>query len=160
VQDALTHVMNAAEWLIGPVDRLVADVEHCVLAGVQVEDTAHVLTRHKSVLGCYSLNQHQAPNEFTITVICRGGIARFEAHENRWRWMTEPAGQWHDESAGPPDRDALFTRQANAFLDAVEQGHAPLCSLDDAEQTLRVNLAILESAASRSWQVVGTSTYA
>ena len=88
VQDALTHVMNAGQWLVGPIDRLVADVDHQVLAGVSVEDTAHVLSRHDGVMGCYSLNQHQAPNETTINVICTAGTARFESHNSRWRWMT------------------------------------------------------------------------
>ena len=28
IQDALTHVINAGEWILGPVDRLVSDAEH------------------------------------------------------------------------------------------------------------------------------------
>jgi predicted dehydrogenase len=146
VQDALTHVLNAAEWLVGPVKQLSADVGHLVLDGVSVEDTAHVLTRHGRVMGCYSLNQHQAPNESTITVVCARGTARFEFHNARWRWMTEPGGPWTDEPAGPLERDALFIRQADAFLDAVDGKAAPLCSLADARQTLAVNLAVLRSA--------------
>ena len=63
IQDALTHVFNAAEWLVGPINRLLADAAHQVLEGVTVEDTVHVLARHGSVMGCYSLNQHQAPDE-------------------------------------------------------------------------------------------------
>ncbi|MEW6304062.1 MAG: Gfo/Idh/MocA family oxidoreductase [Verrucomicrobiota bacterium] len=152
VQDALTHVINAGEWLVGPVDRLEADADHLVLEGVTVEDTVHVLTRHGRVMGSFNLNQHQAPNEVTLTVVCRRGTARFEYHECRWRWMSEAGGQWHDEPAGPLERDALFTRQANAFLDAVASRHAPLCTLDEAAQTLRVNLAILDSAAQQNWQ--------
>lgn len=154
VQDALTHVINAGEWLVGPIDRLVADVDHLMLEGVTVEDTTHVLTRHGSVMGCFSLNQHQAPNEVTITAICRGGTARFEYHENRWRWMAEPGRQWHDEPGSTLERDTLFTRQAEAFLDAVDQSRPPLCTLDEAAQTLRVNLAILGSAAEGGWQSI------
>lgn len=154
VQDALTHIINAAEWLVGPIDRLVADVDHLLLDGVTVEDTTHVLTRHGGVMGCFSLNQHQAPNETTITVICQRGTARFEYHANRWRWMTEPGGQWHDETIGELERDTLFTLQAEAFLDAVEQHRAPLCTLDEAAQTLRVNLAILGSSADGGWRSI------
>jgi predicted dehydrogenase len=145
VQDALTHVVNASEWLVGPAQRVLADYGHQALEGVSVEDTAHVLTRHGRVMGCYSLNQFQAPNESTITVVCTKGTARFEYHRNRWRWMTDPLGQWHDEVGGPLERDTLFTLQANSFLDAVE-GRGPLgCTLEEARQTLRVNLAILRS---------------
>ena len=154
VQDALTHVMNAGEWLVGPVDSLVADADHKVLEGVGVEDTVHVLTRHGSVMGCFSLNQHQAPNEVTITVVCRRGTALFEYHGNRWRWMTEPDGGWHDEAGSPIERDTLFVRQAESFLDAMDGLRSPLCTLAEGAQTLRVNLAILASAESRRWQTI------
>jgi predicted dehydrogenase len=154
VQDALTHVVNAAEWLVGPVTRLAADVGHQVLDGVTVEDTAHVLTRHGNVMGCFSLNQHQAPNETTLTVVCARGTARFEYHECRWRWATEPGALWTDEPCPPLERDALFIRQAVAFLDAVEGGAAPLCTLAEARQTLAVNLAILRAAERGTWEMI------
>lgn len=154
VQDALTHTVNAAEWLIGPVTHVAADAAHQVLDGVDVEDTVNVIGRHGSVLASYSLNQHQAPNENTITVVCDQGTARFEAHRNRWRWMTAPEEPWHDEEHPALERDALFVRQANAFLDALE-GTAPLlCPLNEGVQTLKVNLAILAAAETRTWQEV------
>jgi predicted dehydrogenase len=154
IQDALTHVINAAEWLIGPITQLAADAAHQVLEGVEVEDTVGVIARHGPVLASYSLNQHQAPNEVTITVVCERGTARFEMHRCRWRWTTAPDEPWHDEAAEPLERDALFVTQAHAFLDAVEGKHAPLCTLDEGLQTLRVNLAILSAADSRAWQTV------
>lgn len=154
IQDALTHVLNAGEWLVGPITRLVADAAHQVLEGVHVEDTAHVLTRHGSVLGSYSLNQHQAPNEFTLTVVCEGGTTRFESHEHRWRWMIEPGGAWHDESLPPLERDTLFIAQASVFLDAVEGQTVPPCTLEEGIQTLRVNLAALASVEGGGWQTI------
>lgn len=154
VQDALTHLMNAAEWLVGPVNRVVADVDHKVLQGVDVEDTVHVLTRHGAIMGSYSLNQHQAPNELTLTVICTGGTVRFENHCNRWRWMLEPGTDWTDENFPPMERDTMFIRQANAFLDAVEQHGPPACDIAAARQTLKVNLAILSSAEHQRWEEI------
>ena len=56
--------------------------------------------------------------------------------------MVEPGGAWQDEPSGLPERDEIFIRQATAFLDAIETGEEPLCSLDGGIQTLRVNLAI------------------
>jgi predicted dehydrogenase len=151
VQDALTHILNAGEWLVGPVTAVAADVGHLVLDGADVEDTAHVIARHGPVMGCYSLNQHQAPNEVTITVVCRGGTARFESHANRWRWAVEPGGSWTDEPSLPLERDALFTAQANAFLDTLDGRAEPLCTLAEGAHTLRVNLAVLEAASARRW---------
>ncbi|MHC4403329.1 MAG: Gfo/Idh/MocA family protein [Planctomycetota bacterium] len=154
IQDALTHVLNAAEWLVGPVDGLVADAAHRVLEGVEVEDTVGLLARHGTVLASYSLNQHQAPNEWTITVVCERGTARFELHHHRWRWMTVPDEPWHSESFGPLERDALFVAQADAFLDVLEEGAQPVCTLEEAVQTLRANLAALASVEKRCWQDV------
>jgi predicted dehydrogenase len=154
IQDALTHMINAAEWLVGPVDRLAADAAHQVLEGVEVEDTVNVIARHGDVLACYSLNQHQAPNEAAVTVVCRSGTCRWELHRNRWRWMTEPGGQWHDEEFGPLERDTVFIRQANAFLDTLDGKRPALCTLDEGIQTLRVNLAVLAAVDSGTWQNV------
>ena len=51
IQDALTHSVNAVEWIVGPVTELLADAAHLALPGVEVEDTVHLLTRHGGVMG-------------------------------------------------------------------------------------------------------------
>ncbi len=155
IQDALTHVLNAGEWLVGPIDRLVADAAHRVLADVSVEDTAHLLARHGDVLASYSLNQHQSPNEITLSVVCERGTFRWESHKHRWRWMTSPDDPWHDEAHEPLPRDAAFVAQANSFLDSIVKRTSPPCSLKEGLQTLRVNLAALASVDSGTWQTIG-----
>lgn len=152
IQDAMTHVLNMGEWLVGPIDRLLADAAHQVLEGVEVEDTVHVLTRQAGVLGSYCLNQHQAPNELTVTVVCDRGTLRFENHACRWRWTPGPEQPWHDEPAGELPRDVLFVAQANAFLDAVERRVPPACSLEEGIHTLRANLAALASVDDGTWR--------
>ncbi|WP_437206904.1 Gfo/Idh/MocA family protein [Planctomicrobium sp. SH664] len=152
VQDALTHILNVGEWLVGPIDRVVADVGHQVLPHVDVEDTAHVLARHGQVMGNYTLNQHQAPNEVTITVACERGTLRFESHQARWRVMETPDTPWTDSAPVTLARDTLFIRQANSFLDAIEGRAAPLCSLEEGIATLQTNLAVLASADQGTWQ--------
>ena len=154
VQDALTHLVNAGEWLVGPIDRVLADASHQQLADVEVEDTVHVIARHQKVLASYAINQFQAPNELTITIACEEGTVRFELHENRWRWMTEPGNSWHDEIGQPLERDDLFVSQLTAFLDAIEYGSEPLCNLAEGLQTLRVNLAILQSLDEARWTCI------
>jgi predicted dehydrogenase len=151
VQDALTHTVNAAQWLVGPVDRLVADAAHQVLEGVDVEDTVHVVARHGDLLASYSLNQHQAPNETTITVVCERGTCRFELHRHRWAWMTRPDTAWVEERFDGLQRDDLFEAQANEFLDVTEGRAEPVCSLEEAIGTLRVNLAMLASVEDSKW---------
>jgi predicted dehydrogenase len=155
IQDALTHVMNAGEWLVGPVTGAFADAAHCVLEGVDVEDTVHVVARHGGVLGAYALNQHQPPNEITIKVVCERGAVRAEIHNARWLTCCEPGAAWEVQETFTNERDDAFVRQAELFLDCVEGRSPPRCSLAEGLQTLRVNLALLESARSRQWVALG-----
>lgn len=152
IQDALTHMLNVAEWIVGPITELVADAKHCLLEGVEVEDMAHIITRHGDVAGLFSLNQFQAPNETTLTVVCTAGTIRYEAHNARWLSCIEPGADWQIEEQFHIERDDLFIKQANAFLDQIEGKREPVCSLAEAVQTLRVNLAALESVHSRQWK--------
>ncbi|HAH43773.1 MAG TPA: hypothetical protein DCM07_02755, partial [Planctomycetaceae bacterium] len=151
VQDALTHSMNAGEYLVGSVDALVADFSHQVLEGVDVEDTVHVITRQGNVLGSFSLNQHQPANESMITVICERGMLRFEYQKSWYRWVTEPDGEWQVGFQETLERDTLFQRQASAFLDYLDDTSPPLCPLSAGLQTLAVNLSILDSVKKRTW---------
>ncbi len=150
IQDALVHVINAAEWIVGPVSQLIADATHQRLPGVDVEDTVNVLARHDGVLACYAYNQHQAPNELTMSVVCERGTARFESHCSRWSWMSEPDSPWQHESLPPLERDTIFIRQANHFLDAMIGRQTPTCTLEEAVRTLGVTLAVLKASQDRS----------
>lgn len=154
IQDALTHLVNSGEWLVGPMTEVTADADHQVLEGVTVEDTVHVIARHGQVQASYSLNQHQAPNETTLTVICERGTVRFEPQENRWRWSTTPEEGWHDEVGEPLERDDLFVWHAEMFLNAIEHGTPVACTLDEGEQTLKACLAILRAAETRTWVAI------
>lgn len=147
IQDALTHSLNAGEWLVGPIDRLAADAAHQALEGVEVEDTVHLLARHGDVLGSYSLNQFQAANESFIQVNAAQGSCRYEPRHQCWRWIMHGEEDWHDEPQEGIERDTLFIMQANAFIDCIEgKLERPLCTIEEGEQTLRVNLAALRSA--------------
>lgn len=153
IQDGLPHAMNAIEWLVGPATQIMADAAHLKLEGVEVEDTVNVLTRHGvngEVLGSFSSNQHQAPNETSITVICENGTVRFDYQRNRWGWLKEPEGEWEFEEF-TIGRDDLFTNQANAFLDAIEGKAEPACTITEAEHTLITCLAILKSSQQPPW---------
>ena len=107
------------------------------------------------MMGNYSINMYQAPTEVTITVVCERGTLRFELHENRWRWMTDPGNDWHNEAMPAMERDDWFIRQENAFLDTLEGKAKPLCTIEEAYQTLKVQLAAIVSADTQDhWKIV------
>jgi predicted dehydrogenase len=146
IQDALTHLANTVEWLIGPTDKLFCEAAHQALEGVNVEDTVSVTAKNGGILVSYSLNQFQAPNETTIHIHCGGGSVKIEIHEQRWAIFPHGAKSWDYRPAPVADRDDLFTAQAAAFLDGMAGKPNPLCTLDEAIQTLKFNVAAIQSA--------------
>jgi predicted dehydrogenase len=155
IQDALTHVANEVEWLIGPTQKLFCEAAHQSLEGVTVEDTVSVTAKNNGVIVAYNINQFQAPNENTIQIHCENGSLKIEVHEQRWAVFPRGAEKWDYRPAPVTGRDDLFIAQANAFLDGIEGKFNSLCTLDEAVQTLKFNLAALESA--RTGEVVSIS---
>jgi predicted dehydrogenase len=148
IQDALTHIANAVEWLIGPTKRLFCDAAHQALEGVEVEDTVNVVARNGAVLVNYALNQFQAPNEMTMQIHCEGGSVKIEGHAQRFGVFRRATNAWNWHQTAPLQRDDIFIAQANAFLDGLQGKQTDLCTFDEAVRTLKFNLAALESARS------------
>lgn len=145
VQDALTHLVNAVEWMIGPITRVFCDASHQMLEGVTVEDTVNLVARHGDILASYSMNQFQAPNEATFLIHGENGSLRIESHRQSWSILQRGESQWTEHPAAPLERDDIFIAQAQAFLDGMAGGPSTLSTIEEAAQTLRVNLAALRS---------------
>ena len=146
IQDALTHIVNAVEWLVGPTTRLFCDAAHQSLEDVSVEDTVNVAARNGGVLVNYALNQFQTPNEMTMQIHCEGGSVKIEGHGQRYGVLRRGADAWEWHQTAPLERDDIFIAQANAFLDGLHGLPNDLCTFDEAVRTLKFNLAALDSA--------------
>ncbi|MBI2497750.1 MAG: Gfo/Idh/MocA family oxidoreductase [Opitutae bacterium] len=145
IQDALTHLANGIEWMLGPTSRVYCDAAHQVLAGVEVEDTVCVTARNGGALVNYALNQFQAPNENRWDFHGEHGSLRIELHAGRWGTLLRGESEWTWRSARVADRDTVFVVQAHAFLDGCEGKEQTLCTIEEGIQTLRFNLAALQS---------------
>lgn len=150
IQDALTHTANWMESVLGPTDSLICDCAHLALPEVTVEDTVNICARNGGTLVNYSLNQFQAPNESSLQFNTAQGSVRVDLHLRRWGWFRLGDKDWTWNEVPAVERDTHFTEQANRFLDLIEGKPAQLCSLEAALQTLRFNLAALQSAESGS----------
>jgi predicted dehydrogenase len=147
IQDALTHMANAVEWIAGPTTRVFCDAAHQVLEGVTVEDTVNATARNGDVLVSYALNQFQAVNETRLDFHAELGSVRVEFNAQRWGTLARGANDWTWHAAPVRERDQIYAAQAAAFLDGCEGKPNLLCTLEEGIQTLRFNLAAL-----RSWQ--------
>ncbi len=145
IQDLLTHFVNAMEWIVGPATRVFVEAAHQYLDGVTVEDTVCLSARHGPVLASYSINMFQPPNEALYQIHCEQGSLKYEYHEQRWAEWPRGAEAWQYHPAPVKERDDLFIAQANAFLDAMDGRATDLATVDEAIQTLKVNVANMES---------------
>lgn len=146
IQDSMTHNVNTVEWLVGPTTRVFCEAAHQALEGVTVEDTVNAVARNGDVLVSYSHNQFQPPNETTFLVHCENGSLKFESHEHRWAKWPRGAEGWQYFPATLKERDDMFVAQANDFLDGMLNGTpGDMCTIEEAAQTLKFNLAALES---------------
>ena len=144
IQDALTHVVHAVEWTVGPVASVFCQADHLVLEGVEVEDTVNLSALLKDgALASFALNQFQAVNETVLTFHGTLGSLRVELPTQRIGEFLHGAEAWRWEQLPPQDRDTPFVAQAQDFLAALRGEPAISSSLPEAVQTLRVNLAAL-----------------
>lgn len=154
IQDALTHIVNVTEWLIGPCTRVFCDAAHQSLEGVNVEDTVNVSARHGEALVSYAMTQFQVPNENTLLINCEYGSVKIKTNHQRWGLIRMGDKDWTWHQTPTMERDDMFIAQANAFLDGVEGKDTLLCTFEEAVQTLKFNQAALRSAATGSAIVI------
>lgn len=147
IQDALTHLVNTMEWMVGPVTRVFCDAAHQRLEGVTVEDTVNVTARHGSILASYAMTQFQAANEATFEIHCEHGSMKIESHSQRWGSLKLGETDWQWRVTPALERDDLFTAQSNAYLDGMEGKPCALSTYEEAVQTLKFNRAALRSTA-------------
>jgi predicted dehydrogenase len=154
IHDMLTHLANMMEWMVGPSTRVYCEAAHQSLEGVTVEDTVSATARNGNVLVNYTINEFQPPNEATYLVHCDEGSLKAEIHEQRWGAWPRGAAGW-DYHPVPVERDDLFVAQAEAFLDGIGGKPTDMCTLEEGIQTLKFNLAALESAQTGLPVVIG-----
>ena len=145
IQDALTHMANAVEWVVGPTTRVFCDAAHQVLEGVTVEDTVNATARNGGALVSYALTQFQAANDTRWDFHAETGSVRIELNAQRWGLLARGETEWKWHAAPVVERDQIYAAQAQAFLDGTEGRPNQLCTLAEGIQTLRFNLAALKS---------------
>ncbi len=159
IQDAMTHLANAVQYLVGPYDWVFCDYAHQCLEGVEVEDTVNLSGRAGDgrIMVSIAMNQFMAANESRIQINGSRGSARIELPEHRYGVIHHGETAWTWSPPQLHERDEWFQIQARRFVEALEGRETPTCPLVDAEHTLRVNLAALESAGARRVEISRTA---
>lgn len=151
VHDILSHTLNLCEWLLGPIDRLVADAGHLVLPNVDVPDTVHLLARHGRVMAAHSISQHQEVATFRVTVHGTAGSLGADFVSGELRQSSGPDGEWHRLDTQNVTTDRWFGLQAKTFLMVARGSLEPPCDLADGLETIRSVGAAIVSIREAVW---------
>lgn len=141
----LSHPFDYLRFLFGD-----ATVQGSVLGyegglGINVEDTAEVLLKFDDqLIGSVHLNYLELPPRHTLSVIGTQGKLNWNYYQDRVDMISHIKGELIEEISYfcPPDfdRNHLFLREMEHFLDIVRGKVSPVCTLDDGIETLRLIL--------------------
>jgi predicted dehydrogenase len=154
----LTHALDYLRFMLGDVEALWSFNGHVSPLDLDVEDVAEIGLRFSSgLIGGVHLNYVQRPPVHQLEIVGTSGTLRWDNADGTLHFHKMPAsfGSYSDlppvpvtESFAPPDgfeRNQLFIFQTKHFLDVIAGKAAPICTLDDGIQALRMALAAYES---------------
>jgi len=153
VNEFACHGVDLLVWLLGEPDRVEARTESWYSA--EVEDYVHAVFEYGGFTGwidsSWSMQDFRKPYT-RIEVTGDNGKLIVTDSEIRWLVLRSHAGHeagWYSldiTDLYEPVRifvgDIMFTRQADAFLEAIEGGPPPRCTVSEALRTQRVLEAI------------------
>jgi len=146
----LSHPFDYLRWLLGEVEAVTAETSRTGYLELQVEDSAEIiLTFEKGPLAHVHLDYNQRPASHWLEIIGSQGTIRWDNDDGVTRWWSDKVGQWHE--IAPPEgfeRNVLFADEMNHFLNVLDGGATPVCTLDDGVRALEIALATHVSAAS------------
>ena len=145
--DHLVHVINYLEWFFGPPAEVAAKQWKLALPDIRTEDTAHVVLRFShGVIATLSICLFQQDAHLSLQIVADKGTLRLGLGSDALELYDSAQGEWRRGRKKSLDRDDVFLRQAQHFIDCIRGEAAPRCTLEQAEQTLRTVLAALESS--------------
>ncbi|MCK4591779.1 MAG: Gfo/Idh/MocA family oxidoreductase, partial [Candidatus Latescibacteria bacterium] len=145
ILDALSHQINLVEMFLGREKQVYAIYDRLELTGVECEDATALISRFQGgQIVSYAINQFQKPNASLLQFIGTGGNLIWDGISKEVQFCDNFEAVWQVQKY-EEERDEQFIAQANNFLDAIEGRCRIATTLEEAEQTLRVCLAVLES---------------
>jgi len=144
----LSHELDYARWLLGEVERVLAQSGRAGDLEIDVEDTADVLLRFAGgATAAIHLNMLERAPRRCCRVTGTDGTLDWEASSGHVRLYEAGTGRWTEvHPAGPLDRNAMYLAEAADFLDCLRDGRAPRVSLEEGRRTLAVALAAKQSS--------------
>lgn len=143
IHDAVSHMVNLVEWCMGPIEGIYCVARHLVLPNVDVEDTVGCVMTFAGTdaIGTLSLNQFQRKHGMMVEFCGTEGVLRFDGTTHSVGICKEPCGEFIWSKPMNLSRDEHHRLQFESFFRAIDYGEPFVCTLEEAETTLRTILA-------------------
>jgi predicted dehydrogenase len=143
-----SHFIDLMLWFFGMPAEVFARVERLSSLEIETDDTVDAwLCYRNGIRICIHLDLYGRPHERSITVTGERGTLRWTFDPNRLRFSQSPDAIW-SETVYPFERNEMFMRAAREFLQMIDTGQSPSCSVEDGCAVLRVIEAMRQSSAS------------
>jgi len=147
IPDHLVHIINLLEWIFGPPEQVSAKQWRLALQEIDTEDAGFVTMRFPGgQVAQLGICMFQRDTNLRLQVIADGGTMQMLSDSNALDIFVDRTGKWVRGSARLGDHDDVFRDQAEHFIDCIQDKDTPRCTIEEAEQTLRTILAVLESS--------------
>lgn len=147
VPDHLVHTINFLEWFFGPVQAVSAFQRNMALTDIGTEDYGSVMLRFAGgQIAQLSVCLFQRDYVARLQLVGEQGTVRMDAGDETYSVFRTDTRAWLPGAVRAVDRDEVFRLQAQHFIDCIRGKAEPRCTVAQAEQTLRVVLAAMESS--------------
>jgi len=153
----LCHPLDYVRWMFGDVASLWAFTSAESDFEIDVEDTAELGLRFENgVIGSVHLDFVQRPPVHRLEIIGSEGSIRWN-NDNGAVWIYSGDGSIETYPVPPNfERNDLFLAEMRHFIDVVRGETEPLSTLDDGIWTLKLALAVHQSARTEQLITWGT----
>jgi len=147
----LSHELDYARWLLGPVKR-VAGMTGSVSLKMETENLALALLEfHSGALGSVHLDCLQRSMSRNCQVICSNGVIHWDgcAHS---AWVVGSENKTLDRITWEKeDRDTRFCRELTHILRCMEGKEQPIVSAVEGAESLKLIMAIKEASKTQKF---------
>jgi predicted dehydrogenase len=144
----LSHEIDLALWLFGSVSSVTARIAPNTLLDIDVEDNADLqLLLHNGRAADIHLDMLSRPARRTVTITGSTGELRADLIAGTAELKRHSDTAWTSLTLPPLERNDIYKRQIEHFLDSLQFARNPSIGLEDGAAVLAVIDAARQSAA-------------
>lgn len=142
-----SHFIDLMLWFFGMPVQLFAKVERLSSLEIETDDNVDSWWSYLEGLRVsIHLDLYGRPHERSITVVGEKGTLHWSYENNCLRFGQAPSQKWQ-ETRYSCERNEMFVEAAKEFLQMIDTGQRPSCSIEDGYAVLRVIEAMRESSS-------------